>query len=130
MDDRYFSGNQNAEARLGEIAYLLQAGKKIDAIKLYRQVTGASLTEAKAAIEHMEMSGSPGMVNPQPWSMPRASAAEASIPDELLAEVTYLIAQNKKIQAIKLYRQYTGMDLANAKNAIDRIDQLMRAQGL
>lgn len=36
------------------IFVLLRAGKKIHAIKLYREVTGAGLREAKEAVEYLE----------------------------------------------------------------------------
>jgi ribosomal protein L7/L12 len=37
-----------------EIAGLLQAGRKIEAIKVYRAATGAGLAEAKEAVERMQ----------------------------------------------------------------------------
>ena len=37
-----------------QIAALIQAGKKIQAIKVYRDVTGAGLKDAKDAVESME----------------------------------------------------------------------------
>jgi ribosomal protein L7/L12 len=39
---------------------LLQAGKKIEAIKLYRELTGSGLVEAKDAVEHMYGPGALG----------------------------------------------------------------------
>lgn len=36
------------------ILVLLRGGKKIHAIKLYREVTGAGLREAKEAVEHLD----------------------------------------------------------------------------
>ena len=36
-----------------EVEALVKAGRKIDAIKAYRELTGASLAEAKAAVERM-----------------------------------------------------------------------------
>ena len=36
-----------------EVVGLLQAGRKIEAIKVYRQATGASLKESKEAIDDM-----------------------------------------------------------------------------
>jgi hypothetical protein len=36
---------------LGEVRRLAHAGEKINAIKLYRQLTGASLVEAKEFVE-------------------------------------------------------------------------------
>lgn len=37
-----------------QVATLVQAGKKIQAIKLYRQLTGANLKTAKDAVDEME----------------------------------------------------------------------------
>ena len=42
-----------------EIQVLLARGKKIDAIKLYRRETRASLQEAKAAIDAMQRDSQP-----------------------------------------------------------------------
>jgi ribosomal protein L7/L12 len=46
---------QNLEGRLVEITGYLRAGKKINAIKIYREVTGASLAEAKDAVDRLDM---------------------------------------------------------------------------
>ena len=37
-----------------EVRGLLQAGRKIEAIKVYREATGAGLAEAKQAVERIE----------------------------------------------------------------------------
>jgi ferritin-like metal-binding protein YciE len=37
-----------------EVAGLIQAGRKIEAIKVYRRATGAGLKEAKEAVERIE----------------------------------------------------------------------------
>ena len=42
-----------AELFKAEVQQLVMAGKKIEAIKLYRAMTGASLAEAKAAIDRI-----------------------------------------------------------------------------
>jgi ribosomal protein L7/L12 len=53
----------------------------------------------------------------------KEAAAAADMPriDPALAEVVALVQQNKKIQAIKLYRQITGVSLEEAKHAIDNM---------
>jgi hypothetical protein len=55
MNNFYLAGSQNLVRRLEEIASLLRAGKKINAIKVYCEVTGASLAEAKDAVERLDM---------------------------------------------------------------------------
>jgi len=44
-------GLPNEEDRFAEVRDLLAAGNKIGAIKLYRELTGLGLAEAKAAVE-------------------------------------------------------------------------------
>lgn len=47
-------GTAGAEpARMPEVRALAASGAKIDAIKLYRQITGAGLKEAKDAVDAM-----------------------------------------------------------------------------
>ena len=47
------SGIDLATAAAREAAELMKAGRKIEAIKLYRDLTGAGLAEAKAAVEKL-----------------------------------------------------------------------------
>ena len=52
--------------------------------------------------------------------------AEANLPvnnpgNSLLAEVMALLRQNRKIEAIKVYREQTGVGLKEAKDVIDRM---------
>jgi len=56
-------------ARLAEMVQLLQAGKKIEAIKLYREIFDVGLKEAKDAVEAMEAG-----LGPVPAAQPRRAA--------------------------------------------------------
>ena len=42
-----------------------------------------------------------------------------------MADIIELLRRNKKIEAIKLYRQKTGVGLAEAKNAVDHMEGLI-----
>jgi ribosomal protein L7/L12 len=42
---------------MDDVRYLLSEGRKIEAIKVYRQRTGAGLKEAKDAVERMALQG-------------------------------------------------------------------------
>ena len=46
---------QVAEPGLERVAALVREGKKIEAIKVYRQLTDAGLKEAKEAVERMDV---------------------------------------------------------------------------
>ncbi|HET6326310.1 MAG TPA: ribosomal protein L7/L12 [Planctomycetaceae bacterium] len=97
----------------GRVKALVGAGQKIEAIKLYRDLTGAGLKEAKDAVEALEREGS------LPTPRKASSGADADVLD--------LLRAGQKIRAIKLYRDKTGVGLAEAKNAVE---ELARANGL
>ena len=98
----------------GEVAELLRAGKKIQAIKRYREETGLSLKQAKDAVDALEAGRTP----PPPPSSPGSREPGP----ELLAEVAELLRAGKKINAIKRYREETGLNLKQAKDAVDALE--------
>ena len=84
----------------------IAAGRLISAIKLYREETGAGLKQAKDAVERMRAELSavpsrPGAVN--------------------LDRVQQELAAGRIIDAIKLYREATGVGLKEAKDAVERM---------
>jgi len=100
-----------------QIRELARAGKKIDAIKLVREQTGLGLKEAKDAVEAIER----GELVELTWA---SSAAAAPGPYALdLAPITAAVNAGKKIEAIKLYRQQTGVGLKEAKDAVEALEQ-------
>jgi large subunit ribosomal protein L7/L12 len=86
---------------------LVRDGRKIEAIKLYRDLTGAGLKEAKDAVEALERGGS----LPSPRNV--SSGEEGDILE--------LLRAGQKIRAIKLYRDRTGAGLAQAKEAVESL---------
>lgn len=98
----------------GQVQALLQSDNKIEAIKVYREATGAGLQEAKDAVEAFE-SGAPlsiGVTN-QPVQ---------SLSGDLHDQIIELLRRGNKIEAIKVYRQATGMGLKDAKDAVEAIE--------
>lgn len=91
----------------------LAAGNKIAAIKLYKDSTGAGLKESKEAVEAIAAGRAPAPIAPPPVRGTDATVAE-------------LLAQDKLIDAIKLYREIHGVGLKEAKDAVDA----MRAGGV
>jgi len=98
------TGDNELEA---ELRALLAEGRKIEAIKRYREETGAGLAAAKEAVEAVER-GEP-MAPTQPEDL------------TLETDVVSLLEQGRKIDAIKLYRERTGTGLKEAKDAVDAI---------
>lgn len=95
---------------LDDIKAQIASGNKIAAIKLYRDATGAGLSEAKDAIE-LIAAGKP----------PKTDAAP-TLSDDAMQRVSALVAAGRKIEAIKLYRQAAGVDLKEAKDAVDALE--------
>ncbi|MFE6620722.1 ribosomal protein L7/L12 [Streptomyces sp. NPDC008086] len=46
-------GLDGADPRMGEVLSLVRTDKKIQAIKVYREITGAGLKEAKEAVDRL-----------------------------------------------------------------------------
>lgn len=90
----------------------LRRGSKIEAVKLYREATGASLAESKDAVEAMPVDSIP--VGDLPSILPTTGMT----PEKMQA-VLSAIGRGKKIEAIKLYREATGLGLAESKDAVD-----------
>lgn len=96
-----------------EIRQLLDSGNKIQAVKVYREKTGAGLAEAKDAVEALAVGG----------SLDGEALSElVSVDDpELVDEVKELVAQGGPLLAVKLVRERTGRSLKESKELVDQI---------
>jgi ribosomal protein L7/L12 len=90
-----------------ELRALLAEGRKIEAIKRYREATGADLAAAKEAVEALERG--------------EMATAKGPVDSSLEAEIVSLLEGGKKIEAVKIYRERTGMGLKEAKDAVEAI---------
>ena len=107
----------NQEEQIKELA---ANGNKIAAIAQYREITGVGLKEAKEAVEALML----GM--PANASMP----LQTNEPDSFLENrIKQLLAERKKIEAIKAYRDAYRCGLKEAKDAVDLIQAEMRRYG-
>lgn len=123
----------------------LASRNKIEAIKLYREATGVGLKEAKDLVDalgdQMSYGGSAPAIN-----VPQLTRLEQKI-DLLLNrfEIPYqeedqkensegrfyeqiysLLRANNKIEAIKVYREATGLGLREAKDAVEAIERELK----
>lgn len=92
-------------------------GDKIEAIKAVREHTGLGLKEAKDYVE--------AIPNVAPLaSFGHGAQGGADLKDEatMRAAAWQLVAQGKKIEAIKLIREGTGWDLKRSKEYADALD--------
>jgi len=110
VESLVFNAAQNVDAAIQKA---IRAGNKLEAIKLYREKTGLGLKEAKDAID--AMSGA--------RAAPPSPAAYVNADEAIDAA----LRNDQLIQAIKLFREKTGLGLAEAKRAMEaRRDQLKR----
>ncbi|HEY7118255.1 MAG TPA: hypothetical protein VH475_16830 [Tepidisphaeraceae bacterium] len=105
---------QLSDEQLRSIMDEVRAGRLIQAIKLYRQYTGAGLAQAKRAVEQLAAGQ-----RLDPDAQTPSLAPDLS--DEQTQAIIEALAANQKIQAVKLYRQYTGAGLAEAKSAVEQL---------
>ncbi len=101
----------DSDPRLAEIQALLRQGQKIVAIKVYREVFGVSLAEARNKVEILD-GGTPLQFSEPP--PPPIGALQ-------LSEVQALAEAGRKIDAIRSYRELTGASLADAKSAVEAL---------
>ena len=94
-----------------QILSVLKDGRKIEAIKLYRDFSGASLLEAKTFIEQL-------ITTLETGQLPPSLNDDSTEFDGRLLE---LLAEGKKIQAIKEYREANSCSLKQAKDAVDKL---------
>jgi ribosomal protein L7/L12 len=110
------------------IGDLLGRGRKIEAIKLYRQSTGAGLRESKEAVEHWgetpRGNGPHGFTARPPAA---AGSAYRDLPAEARAEIERLIPQGNYIGAIKTFRRHSQ---ASLKEAMDAVYATSRGMGI
>lgn len=90
-----------------EVRSLLDQGKKIEAVKVYKDQTGSSLKDSKDAVEALQRGA----------SLP----SQADPGADLDAEVLRLMGQGEKIKAVKLYREQSGATLYDSKQAVERL---------
>jgi len=108
----YQAGLRATKPDVQQIVQLLLAGKKIEAIQAYMELSGVGLEEAKNAVERYD----PIL---KKFAVPSAPSLDR-IDD--WSEIDALLAAGRMIEAIKLYREKTGCGLKEAKDAVELRD--------
>lgn len=103
----------------GPIHDLLRAGKTIEAIKHYRELTGSSLLEAKTAIDALQRG--------QPVAIPLSKVSAPPGPVLEDAQLKQHLAHGQLIDAVKRYRELTGLGLKEAKDAVESLRDSMKS---
>jgi ribosomal protein L7/L12 len=104
----------------------IQRGSKIEAIKHYREATGLGLAESKDAVEAMA-EALPTLSVPPP--IPQLTRSLTGLTPEKRNAVIGAIRRGQKIEAIKIYREATGLGLAESKDAVEAMETSGDTQG-
>ncbi len=113
----HFEIHHRPQDSFEQFARLVREGRKIDAIRLYRQETGASLVEAKTAIEGgTAASTTSDLEHKVDLLLAKFGVTHGDDTDDEIAEMA---RSGRKIEAMRLYRERTGTGLAEAKAAVE-----------
>ncbi|TDG36455.1 hypothetical protein EZJ43_08020 [Pedobacter changchengzhani] len=115
-----------AEIDMLEIANLLNQNKKVEAVKLVKDLTNLGLKDAKDMVEAIEGRSLNGFLTPTNSGEIGNNTAE-NFKETLknrgldLAEILKLIEQNKKLEAVKLVHETAKIGLKEAKELVDNL---------
>lgn len=116
-----------------ELLELVAAGKKVEAVKRFREMTGVGLQDAVDALELLQQHG--GVKDVAVRSATTAAALSSGPPidpkrlKEAEAAAMAALRENNVMEAIKRYRQHTRVGLKEAKDAVDVLSVVHRSNG-
>jgi|SRR5829696_3497207 len=91
----------------------ISAGHKLNAIKIYREATGAPLTDAKRAVDGWFVPGQgPGVRDAA------AAFTQGRLTDEARARISELVVAGRREDAMSLYAEATGASGSEAQAII------------
>lgn len=94
-----------SQAQTSQVLSIWKAEGKIAAVKLYMELTGSGLADAKHAVE----------------SLSQDLDSETSSNDELVERVLDALEKGNKLQAVKLYKDAHGVSLQQSKEFIENL---------
>jgi ribosomal protein L7/L12 len=97
----------------GDVVSMLEQGRKGDAVRMYREQTGAGMREAIAAVDLLERGENAPAA--------RSNAASANIDADLKSDLWALLQSGQKIAAVRLYRARTGGTLRTARETVEAV---------
>lgn len=104
------------EEQVNQIRREVQAGRKLAAVKLYKDWTGSSLLTAKNNVERI-----------QAGSEAEPVGFASGLSDDVMDEILDALQRGKKLEAIKLYKASSGKMLMESK---EFVEDLMKELGI
>lgn len=102
-----------SDAVRARISREISAGHKVNAIKLYREATGAPLPDAKRAIDNWFVPGRGAGVRDA-----AAAWTEGRLTEEARSRISSLVASDRRDEAMTLYAEATGASASEARAII------------
>lgn len=102
-----------SDAVRARISREISAGHKVNAIKLYREATGAPLPDAKRAIDNWFVPGRGAGVRDA-----AAAWTEGRLTEEARGRISSLVASDRRDEAMTLYAEATGASATEARAII------------
>ncbi len=105
----------NLEFDLEKVNELLKQGRKLEAVKIISENKKIDLKTAKDIVDKIAASKSEDLVNLN------FSETKKGNLEFVLVKVTELVKQGSKLEAVKIIRENTTIDLKTAKDIVDKI---------
>lgn len=107
--------------RLGKVGQLARQGRKVEAIKLYREIFGTGLKEATDAIDQLAAGSDIAITHTSIQLLQDGPHTTRNAKD--IAEIHRILQNGGKSPAIKRYREIFGTSLEEAKNAVELLEK-------
>jgi ribosomal protein L7/L12 len=102
----------------------IDAGRRIEAIRLVRERTRLGLAEARALVEALARGDASVELDlTRPAAAPLDDALEVLRDPDFAAQLVVLIGEGNRIEAIRRLRDRTGLGLREAKDAIEQLER-------
>ncbi|PKO16915.1 MAG: hypothetical protein CVU39_06765 [Chloroflexi bacterium HGW-Chloroflexi-10] len=106
----------NQAEQIKQIVSIAQSGNKLEAIKRFRELTGSGLKEAKDAVEAL-MEGKPVTLTGSSAAQPSSYGSSTN----QIENIIVLARSGNKLEAIKRYRELTGLGLKESKDSVEAL---------
>jgi len=111
------------EHKAEEMTNAIFAGKKIQAIKLYKNCMGVDLRTAKEFVDDFE-----GQLRAECPERFGGAMASAQLPEDTERAIAAALFAGKKIEAIQIYRTAAGCGLKESKEHVDSLERQLREE--
>ncbi len=96
--------------QISKLLYELRAGRKLAAVKLYKEWTGSSLLVAKNSVESL----AEGKVK-------SGDDLYSNLDEKVMDDVLDAIQKGDKLEAVKRYKESSGASLMESKEFVERL---------